>query len=70
MKVLAKIEGNGFLLRDMKTGAIINTSNAEFEAFMERKLLKDSQEKRLNNIEIRLLKIEQLLEWMSDKKYA
>lgn len=39
MSHFVKIEGNSFLVRDMTSGAIINTNRTEYENYMSRKKL-------------------------------
>ena len=44
MEQFLKVEGHNGLVRDMSTGAIINTNRTEYEEYMARKRLAEQRE--------------------------
>lgn len=64
----AKVENNDGLVRDLSTGAIINTSSADFQRYLtqknaaaQRKNEIERQAQEINNIKTELSDIKQIL---------
>lgn len=47
-----KVEGHSNLVRDEKTKAILNTNMSDYENYMKVKRIKDSESKKINDLEI------------------
>ena len=48
---LIPVEGERHLVRDIKTNAIINTNEQEYNAYLARKNLTTNEKKRVENLE-------------------
>lgn len=62
----SKIEGHDHLLRDLKTGAIINTDINEYENYIRTKKLKESELKKITNLEYEVASIKNDLSEIKD----
>lgn len=47
----SRIEGHENLLRDLRTGAVINVDHASYESYLHQKKLKEREANRINNLE-------------------
>lgn len=68
MNTFIKVKGNPSLVRDTKSGAIINTSKSEYQSYMnlknnmlERKSQLESNTEEINNIKQDISEIKQML---------
>lgn len=59
--MMIPIEGHRNLFRDEKSGAIINTDNAEYNQYMKAKSEKLKQKNEIQNIKNEIFEIKQLL---------
>lgn len=57
--VIIRIEGHSELIRDPKTGAVINTATTEYNRFIEKKNKERSQQKRILELEDKLNTLEE-----------
>lgn len=48
------IEGHSELIRDPKTGAVINTATSEYKRFVEKREKEKTQQKRIKELETNL----------------
>lgn len=62
----SKIEGHDHLLRDLKTGAIINTNINEYESYIRSKRVKENELKKINNLENEVASIKNDLSEIKD----
>jgi hypothetical protein len=62
----SKIEGHENLLRDLKTGAIINTNINEYEDYIRTKKIKENELKKINNLECEVASIKNDLSEIKD----
>lgn len=62
----SKIEGHDHLLRDLKTGAIINTNINEYESYIRTKKIKENELKKINNLENEVASIKSDLSEIKD----
>lgn len=62
------IEGHSELIRDHKTGAVINTATTEYKRFVEKREKEKMQQKHINELESRLEKLETLMLEMLNKQ--
>jgi len=75
MSTFLKVEGNPSLVRDTRSGAIINTSKSEYETYMnlknnmlERKTQLETNTEQINNIKQDIDEIKQMLQLLIKSK--
>jgi flagellar biosynthesis component FlhA len=62
----SRVEGHEHLLRDLKTGAIVNTNLTEYENYINMKKLKESEVKKFNKIENEVMSLKNDLSEIKD----
>jgi hypothetical protein len=75
MSTFLKVEGNPSLVRDTRSGAIINTSKSEYETYinlknnmLERKTQLETNTEQINNIKQDIDEIKQMLQLLIKSK--
>ena len=68
MSETIKVEGQNHLIRDVKSNAIINTNNSEYQLYMKRIKVREKQSdklrnavKEINNLKSELREIKELV---------
>lgn len=64
----ANVKGYSNLIKDMRTGAVINTDTAAVEAALARRAAKEAESQRIDELENRMARIEHLLERLVNGK--
>lgn len=62
-----KVEGHSDLVRDMESGAIINTDNAAYQNYILMRNQKLKEKERIDNLENEMSEIKSLLKQLVDK---
>lgn len=60
------IEGHSELIRDPKTGAVINTATSEYKRFVEKREKEKSQQNRIKDLESSLQELQTKHDTMSE----
>ena len=64
---MIKVEGHANLVRDERTGAIINTDGSGYAAYMKTKEKKSLEKQELDNMKKDILEIKEMLSRITSK---
>lgn len=60
-EIIVHIEGHSELIRDMESGAVINTATSEYDRFVEKRAKDKLMQGKLMDLEYRCANLEKLL---------
>lgn len=65
---MVKIDGHSYLVKDTKTGAVINTNKAEIEAARKRKIKRKETEAEMLDLKLQVERLTTIIEQLVEKQ--